>query len=139
MANNTYTKAKLAVWTQTFDLNNSNYAVMLTYGYVPDVENDGYISDISAFEVSGTGYYRQDLSGIQAYVDPTNHRVSMSAQNVTWTAANFKADGAVIYNDTGVDATNQLVCFIDFLGVKQSQGTNFIINWSVAEGIIQLK
>jgi hypothetical protein len=138
MANIIYNEAKQLISTALLDLSTADLYIMLTNGYTPLIENDEFVSDISSYETSGTGYYRQALTTVTLTRDTVNNRMTLTAANVTWASANFISSGAVIYVNNGSDPVNTLVTFLDFGTSKSSANTPFEIQWSV-EGILQLR
>jgi len=83
-----------------------------------DVDNE-FVADVDANEVtnsSGTGYERKTLASKTVLFDEANDRVEYDADNPTYTAISTNEDlaGAVIFKDTGDDATSPLIAFIEF-------------------------
>jgi hypothetical protein len=132
-----YNFAKLSLAEEQINLSADTIGILLTNGYTAD-QTDQYVSDVTD-ETSGTNYYRQDLTGTGLYIDTTNDRATFSADSVTWDLATFAADGAVIYKNTGDDTTSVLIAYLDFGTIKSSDNTPFVIEWSEAEGILQIR
>jgi hypothetical protein len=90
-------------------------------------------SDISANEISGTGYTAggEDLSG-QGLSGTTS--VTWDATDTEWTSASFTAYHAVIYDASN---SNSLVCSIDFGGAQTVSSGTFTISWNT-DGILVL-
>jgi hypothetical protein len=145
MSNVIFNIAKQAIGSEKLDLNNDTISILLTFGYTPDVSNHEYVSDIVSSEISGTNYIRQDLSAAELVEDNVNNRSTFSASNVTWPQAVFSADGAIIYKRSGEgilvadDSNYMLIAYLDFGIIKSSNNTDFIIEWSEAEGIFQIR
>jgi len=139
MANIVYNIAKQAISTAELDLSSEPLYLMLVSGYSPSIDNDHYVSAISSYETSGSGYSRQQLQDTLLFKDIVNNRMTLSADDVTWDLATFAADGAVIYVNSGSDASNMLVTYLDFGTVKSSNNTPFKITWSTAEGILNIR
>ena len=139
MANIVYNIAREKLASGQLDLATADLWLLLTYGYVPEIENHKYVSDASSFEIAGSGYSRVKLQNVSLTKDLTNNRMVLRADDIVWSLANFIANGAIIFIDTGVDSTSSLITFLDFGTDKRSQNTNFKIVWSEAEGIINLR
>jgi len=120
------------------DLEDQTYGALLTIGYTPDISNEEMVSEISADEISGTNYSRQNLQNIELIRDDINNRIQLSADDITWESAIFSADAIVIYINAGNDTTSNLVACFKFGEVKSSDNTDFIIEWSDEQGILML-
>ena len=110
--------------TATFDINNT------------------VVSDISAHEVSGTGYLpgfsgtgRQGFANRAVAFDGT--RWVLSADNAFWGGINVGTIGAmaVIYPVTS-DADSILIAWLDSGFPVETDGSDFIVPWS-ADGIFR--
>ena len=99
-------------------------------------ENDGW-SDVSANEISGTGYSAggATLANQAVSIDDTDDEGVFDADDVSWTSASFSAYHAVIYDDT--HASDALVCSIDFGGVQTVTSGTFTIQFD-SEGIVNI-
>lgn len=119
------------------DLSDQDFSIMLTLGYSPSGEN--YISEISAHEIESNGttnYIRQALSNIAISRDSVNNKTKITCNNILWELANFMCDGALIFINNGSDSTSIPVVYWGFGEVKQSQNTDFEIDWNVGEGTL---
>jgi len=139
MANVVYNIAKEKLSEGLLDLSTADLWLMLSFGYVPNAESHNYVSAVAPYEVTGDAYSRVKLTNVSLTRDTVNNRMVLRADDITWNLANFQADGAVIFVDTGNDATSMMITFLDFDGSKRSQHTPFIIQWSVAEGILNIR
>lgn len=139
MSNIVYNIAKEKLSEAELDLSTANLWLMLTFGYVPNVDGDSYVAVADSYEVTGDGYSRVKLANVTLTRDTVNNRMVLRADDITWNQANFQADGAVIFVDTGNDSTSMLITFLDFEESKRSQYTSFIIQWSAAEGILNIR
>ena len=139
MGNVIYNIAKAQLSAGQLDLATANLWLMLSYGYVPNVSNDQYVSSVAPFEVTGDAYTRVQLTNVSLTLDVVNNRMVLTADNITWSQANFQADGAVIFVDTGDDTTSTLVTFLDFGQAMRSNFTPFNIQWSPDEGILNIR
>jgi hypothetical protein len=132
MANVFYDQAKKNLWNGTINLAADPIKVMLVdNSYAPSSSSTHeFKSDVTG-EISGTGYSAggQSLSGQAVAADSVNHRGAFTAANASWSSASFTAYGAVLYKDTGSDATSPLIGFIDFGGAKSCSNGSFTIQW----------
>lgn len=74
--------------------------------YTPDPD-DGYWSDISAFEASGAPTVT--ISGLSISYDATNDRVEIDFTDPSSASITTDTDGIAIIIDTGVDSTSPVV------------------------------
>lgn len=103
-------------------------AMFMATSYTPDADNHVYVSDISASRASGTTDIT--LSGFTINVDNTDNRTEFDVSDIVTGTITATTGGVAIYISTGVDATSELLCYLDLLsgGVQ----TNF----SVVSGIL---
>ena len=139
MANVVYNIARQLLTEGQLDLATADLWVMLTYGYVPAIDAHEYVSAANLFETIGDGYTRVKLTNVSLSRDTVNNRMVLTADDITWSLANFQADGAILFVNTNDDTTSPLITFLDFGSVKRSQNTPFVIQWSPAEGILNLR
>ena len=101
-------------------------------------ENDGW-ADVSANEISGTGYTAggATLSSQAVSVDDTDDEGVFDAADTQWTTSTFSAYHAVVYDDTVTSPADILLCSIDFGGVQTVSAGTFTIQWA-SEGIINI-
>ena len=113
--------------------------VALMTGYTPAQDTEDYWNDISASEVSGTGY----TAGGQALASPTStytgatNILALDAADISWAASIISATYAVLYYNTGTASTSALLGFINFGGTVASNNSTFTITWAAA-GILKL-
>lgn len=138
MANVVFNIARQQMSTGELNLSAADTWVMLTDGYVPNIETHNYVSAVNAYEVGGDGYTRYKLENTSLTRDTINNRMVYTADNLSWMFANFEADGAVLFVNTGNDNTSSLITFLDFGGTKRSQNTPFQLIWG-EEGILNLR
>lgn len=122
------------------DLDTDTVKVMLlTNSHTQDQDAHEFIDDVSANEVSGTGYTAggQALAGKAVTQDNTDNEGVFDANDLTWSTSTITARYAAIYKDTGTPATSPIVCILDFGSDKSSSAGNFTIAWN-AEGILNL-
>ncbi|AVX31788.1 hypothetical protein CTH_2245 [Carboxydocella thermautotrophica] len=108
--------------------------MLCSSAYVPDQDNHVYLSSITNYEVTGTGYTAggQVLAGKTITYDAVNNKVVLDAADVTWPNATITARYAVIYADTGNPATSPLLGYVDFGQDVSSTNGNFTIAWDAA-------
>jgi hypothetical protein len=91
-------------------------------------------ADVSANEISGTGYTAGGVTlGSQA-VSVASNTAKFDAADTEWTSASFTAYHAVIYDTTN---SNSLICSIDFGGAQTVSSGTFTIQWHT-DGILSL-
>lgn len=106
----------------------------------PDIDADDFWDDVSATEISATGYTSggATLANPAVTADNTDNEGVFDADNVTWTlTTSVSVRYFIIYKDTGTDSTSPLIGYIDAgetLGVSNSTLT---LSFS-AEGIINI-
>jgi hypothetical protein len=113
--------------------------------YVP-AQAHNFLSDAKAAspaltELSTTGYTARGiaLAGKALTRDDSNSRIKIQASNVVWSALGPISAGPTIravllYIDTGVDATSELIEYIDSGGLLATNGGQVTINWSATIG-----
>jgi len=119
------------------DTGGDTLQVILVTGYVPDTVADNVYADVTASEVSGTGY----TAGGQALtnVDPTTSGTTAFTDfaDETWTTASITARGALIYNSTpnttSIALTNPAVVVLDFGADKTSTAGDFTVVFPTAD------
>jgi len=116
------------------DLEADTIKVMLLNNSHAFTATHNVIGDVSANEVSGTGYTAggATLAGKAVTQAATT---KWDATDTTWASSTITAYHAVIYDDTV--ATDDLIASIDFGAAKSSSAGNFTIQWH-ADGIITL-
>jgi hypothetical protein len=122
------------------DLDTDTIKVMLlTSSHSQDQDAHEFIDDVSANEVSGTGYTAGGATlGSKAVTqDNTDNEGMFDAADVTWSTSTITARYAAIYKDTGTPGTSPIIGIIDFGSDKSSAAGNFTIAWH-AEGIVNL-
>lgn len=120
------------------DLDTDTIKVMLlTNSHSNNIDTQEYIDDVSANEVSGTGYSAggQALANKAVTQDNTDDEGVFDADDLTWSSSSITARYAVVYKDTGTPSTSPIVCIIDFGADKTSDNGDFTIQWN-AEGIL---
>lgn len=113
---------------------------LLSSSYTPDQDAHDYWDDVSAAEVTGTGYDAggKTLTTPTGSYDGATNVVTLNADDVTWENSTITARYAVIYNDSGATASDKvLIGYVDFGSDQSSSNGNFTITWD-ATGIVRI-
>ena len=113
--------------------------MLLKEAYTPLQDTDDFVTDVSAQEISGTGYTAggATLASKTATSDGPSNTVRLGAADTEWPGASFSAYYAVIYKDTGVAATSPLQAYADFGENKTVSSSVFKIEWA-ADGAMRV-
>lgn len=133
-----YNKFKLEALKGSIDLSTDTIKVMLlTSSYTPNIDTHLFIDDVSANQITGTGYTAGGATITNPTVtqDNTDNEGVFDGDDVTWSDSTLTARYAVIYKDTGTPSTSPVIAYIDFGSDKSSAGGEFTVSWD-AEGII---
>ena len=132
-----YAKAELLRGHIALDSDTINVA-LVTSSYTPDIDAHENFDDLDN-EVSGTGYTAGGaaLANKAVTKDTGDDEGVFDADDLTWESASITARAAIVYRDSGVEATSQLIAYIDFTEDKTASGGDFTIQWN-AEGILNL-
>lgn len=114
MANAIVNKAKEDILTdyvagKTFKM------MLLDDNHTPNIDTEEFIDDVSANEVSGTGYTAggETITNVSVTVDDTNDRAYIDFDNVVWSSATITYRYAYLYEDTGTPATSTIIGYYD--------------------------
>lgn len=102
--------------------------------YTPNQDTHDYWDDVSANEISGTGYTAGGItlsSKTVGYTAGTNV-TKFDAADVSWTSSTLTARYAVIYLSTGTASTSPLIGYVDFGSDQSSSAGTFSIVWDSA-------
>lgn len=113
---------------------------LLGSGYTPNQDTDIHWDDVSASEVSGTGYTAggDALANPSATYDGATNVVILSGDDVTWANSTVTARYAVVYSNEGATAAEKvLVGYVDFGSDQSSSNGNFTISWD-STGIVRV-
>jgi len=113
---------------------------LLTSSYTPNQDTHDYFDDVSAYEVSGTGYTTggQTLGSKTVTYDAANNVIILDAADTTWSSSTITARYAVVYDDSGATAASKaLIGYVDFSSDQSSTNGNFTITWD-ATGIVRI-
>ena len=121
------------IWTS------ATIKVMLTTSsYTPNQDTHEFKSSVTN-EVSGTGYTARGVTvGSKSVTsDATSNETRLLGGNVQWTTATFTARYAVVYADSGVDATSPLLGYVDFGADASVSAGTFSITWD-STGVLKV-
>ena len=116
MAAKWFNKGIHEVMSGNIDWASDPIKVMALDAFTINVDTQEFIDDISANEVSATGYTAggSTLGSKAVTRDDTNDRTVFQAANVTWTiTGSMSAQVFVIYKDTGTPATSPILGYDD--------------------------
>lgn len=90
-----------------------------TYDAIADEtkrDSHDYYDDISANEITGTGYTAggATLANKAVTLDTGTNTVKFDADDPSWTSATLSAYGVLFYIDTGTDSTSLLISYHPF-------------------------
>lgn len=113
---------------------------LLSSSYTPNQDTHDYFDDVSAYEVTGTGYTTggQTLGSKTVTYDAANNVIILDAADTTWSSSTITARYAVVYDDSGATAASKaLIGYVDFSSDQSSTNGNFTITWD-ATGIVRI-
>lgn len=131
-----YNEFKEELFLGNLDMDGNTFKVILVTGYTPNIDTHNGLSDVTANQVSGSGYTAggATLSNKTVTKDTTNDRAKFDADDVTWTALNAGTPShAILYSDT--HATDCLIAYWEV--TTPSNGGNYTLQWG-ANGIVLL-
>ena len=118
------------------DMRDDNIKVMLlTSAYTP-VATANFVSDVSANEMTGTGYVagfggsgRKSLANKTFTEDDSAGTATFDADNLTWTAITAGTfQHAAIIKEVTTDADSLIICFVTFTA-QVTAGLNLLVAW----------
>lgn len=114
---------------------------LLDSGATIDQDADEFFDDVSADEVTGTGYTAEGaaLTTSAPTADSTSNETRLDASDVVWDATGgaLAAAYAVIYKDSGTPATSPLLGYVDFEGTVTATNDTFTITWD-STGVLKI-
>lgn len=130
MASGVYNGGKAGTADGSINLGADDMRVLLVNAsYTPNPDHK-FVSSITN-ELSGTGYSRKALTTETVTQDDTNDRAAFSADNLTWTGANFGTPRyAIVYKFNASDASARLFCWIDLGGTTVTNGGDYTIKFN---------
>lgn len=114
------------------DLENDTIRVMLLNGWTPDIDTDENWDDISANEISATGYTAggATLASPTVTEDDTNNWAKFDAVDVTWSSlAVTTITRAALVKWTGTPSTSIVVG--NWLIATNSNGSDYVLRFNV--------
>jgi len=107
---------------------------LLSSSYTPNQDTDDYFNDVSAYEVTGTGYTAGGATLANKSVTYTSgtNVTKFDADDVSWTSSTITARYAVVYDSTGTASTSALIGYVDFGSNQSSSSGTFSIVWDAA-------
>lgn len=134
MASGIYNRFKANLMNKETDLEGDTIKVALLNNSHSFTATNNTWSDVSANEISGTGYTTGGAALASKAVTQAS-TTKWDAADVSWSSASFTAYHAVIYDDTMTN--DDLICSIDFGGAQTVSSATFTIQWD-SNGIITL-
>jgi len=113
--------------------------ILMAPEYVADTDAHMFLSSILASEITGVGYTTKGkvLGNVTITKQDLANNVKVTASDVTWANSSLSARYAVLYKDTGDNATSPLILCFDFTATKTSVNGDFTIQWA-EDGIFTL-
>lgn len=140
MASKLYGNFLLKALNKEVDFDSDTIKVaLLTSSYTPNQDTHDYFNDVSANEVTGTGYTAGGitLASKTATYDSGTNVIVLDAADVTWSSSTITARYAVVYGSTGTASTSPLIGYVDFGSDQSSTNGNFTITWD-STGIVRI-
>lgn len=134
MASGIYNRFKANLMNKEVDLEGDTVKVALLDDSHGFTSTHNQWSEVSANEISGTGYTAGGVA-LASKAVTQGATTKFDADDAEWTSATFTAYHAVIYDDTLTN--DDLIASIDFGGAQSVSGGTFTISWH-ADGIITL-
>jgi len=139
MASGIYNYFKTNIMAALFNLSNGGDSIkcaLLDSSHAFTPEDDAW-TDVSANEISGTGYTAGGavLANQALTIDDANDRGVWDADDPVWTTSTFTVAHVVIYDDT--HATDGLICSVDLGGDLAVVAGTFTLQFD-SVGIITL-
>lgn len=115
-------------------------AMILDNAHSTDIDAQEFIDDVSANEVSGTGYSAggQALTGVSTSIDTETDAAKLDADDITFSTVTISdARYVAYYVDTGTPSTSRIVSIVDF-GSDQNRTAQDLVIQIAAGGILDL-
>ena len=109
---------------------------LLTSSHTQDKDNSTW-ADVSANEVSGTGYTAggATVANVSVTQDDANDQATVDADDTTWSSSTITARYAVYYDDTLTN--DDIICIFDFVSDQSSSNGDFTLQVN-ASGLMAL-
>ena len=102
--------------------------MLMAAAYVPNIDTQEFLSDISANEAANANYARATLTCSAPVVDTVNNWVEFDAADVLFTALGAGNLAAwVAFKDTGTPATSPLLCYGEIVGTQPNGGNYTVV------------
>lgn len=141
MAGKLYGNVMKAAFNKEVDFDSDTIKVALvSSAYTPNQDTHDYWDDVSANEVSGTGYTAggQALASKTVTYDGATNTLILDAADSVWAGSTVTARYAVIYDDSGATAGQKaLIGYQDFGSDQSSTNGNFTVQWD-STGIVRI-
>lgn len=125
----------------TLDFDTDTFkCALLNDTVAPDPDTHDRWDDLSANEVSGTGYTAggATLASVAVNYIAASNRVALVAADPAWTGATISGIRyAIVYKDTGTESSSPLLAYID-LGAQSVSGGTFTIDCDGTNGIVYI-
>lgn len=135
-----YNSAKKELFDGTIDLDSDTIKALYVLGYTPNVDSHSKRSDVSSFEISGTGYTTGGvtLQNKTVSADNTDDEGVFDADDIEIDPSSIAADGVILYKSRGgLASADELIVYIPFGSTVTSTNSKHKITWG-AEGILNL-
>lgn len=102
-------------------------AMLLTDTHVTDIDTQIYISDVSANEITGTGYTAGGvtMTGVVVTQDNASNVAKLDANDFTLANSTITARYIAFYFDSGTPTTSRIISIEDFGSNKISSNGDF--------------
>jgi hypothetical protein len=141
MANGVYNKGKYTIFNAGYLNSTGTLKVLLvTSSYSFDADHN-FVSDVSANEISVSGYSRQALGTPTRTEDDTNDFAYLDGDDTTFAslASGQTVGGAIVFWDMGgADSANPLLAFYDLTNTA-TNGGDIVVQWAAAASGAVLK
>lgn len=134
----------LAAGDIDYDAHSIKVALMQS-GYTFDQDAHEHFGHVVASQIAaGSGYTARGLAlGTKSIeYDAATNRARLKAANSVWTPGNgesLSASHAIIYKDSGTDATSWLMGYVNFGTTITAVGAPLTINWDTTDGLLYLQ
>jgi hypothetical protein len=135
VASGIYERFKANLMNKIVDLEADTIKVSLMDNSHSFTATNDVWTDVSTNELPTSGGYTAGGATLAGSAVTQSGTTKWDGTDVAWTSATFSAYHAVIWDDTV--GTDDLICSIDFGGVKTVTAGTFTIQWH-ANGIITL-
>ena len=133
-------KVKELLMNGSINLLTDTFKIMACSPFTPNAATQDFISSVSSFQITATGYTAggATLSGKSIDRNNTDVRVYWNFNDPSWTiTGTMTAQLFVIYKDTGTPETSPIVAIIDKGAPQSRTDADFILQLN-AKGIIGL-